>query len=122
MPHAQSALVAALVQLSDANRTVRHRFEQSNELLDNALSMVSEGMSPTEALRVLPILATQQAADASVAALFEARHHVRKVAVCEALRDGMSIEELATIFDVRPDLVASYAAEGSNTFLTAAGA
>jgi hypothetical protein len=75
--------------------------------------MTSEGMRASALLEELPVYAAQTAADDTMMALFEARDQLRKVVICEALEDGMTIEQLAAMFHLSPDLVSSYVAEHS---------
>ncbi len=113
MPLSPSALGSALHDLADANRAMRLRLEENEELLHKATAMTSEGMRASALLEELPVYAAQTAADDTMMALFEARDQLRKVVICEALEDGMTIEQLAAMFHLSPDLVSSYVAEHS---------
>jgi hypothetical protein len=78
--------------------------------------MTSEGVNAAIMLKNIAIYEGQVAADEAMMGLFEARDRVRKIVVCDALENGMTIEELAIMFHLAPDLISSYAAEGSNKF------
>lgn len=78
--------------------------------------MTSEGMRASVLLKELPVYEAQIAVDDTMMALFEARDQLRKVVICEALEDGMTIEQLASMFHLSPNLVSSYVAEYANLF------
>lgn len=116
MPQSRSSLRSALVQLSDSNRALRLRLEENENLISRALAMLGENVTVSAVLHELPVYAAEIAADEVMMALFEARDRVRKVVICEALDDGMSVEQLAAMFHRTPDLISSYVAELSNRF------
>jgi hypothetical protein len=116
VPQSRSSLRSALVQLSDCNRALRLRLEENENLISRALAMLSENVTVSAVLQELPVYAAEIAADEAMMALFEARDRVRKVVICEALDDGMSVEQLAAMFHRAPDLISSYVAERSNRF------
>jgi hypothetical protein len=78
--------------------------------------MMSENLSTSAVLEEIPVYAAEIAADAAMMNLFEARDRVRKVVICDALEDGMTVEQLAAMFHRAPDLISSYVAERSNRF------
>jgi hypothetical protein len=117
MAPSHSTLIAALHRLSESNRALRLRLEENEDLIRQALTMLSEGATAVDGLEKISIYDAQQAADAAMTRLFDARHQLRKVVVCDAVEGGMSVEQLATMFHVRPDLISSYVAEGANRFL-----
>jgi hypothetical protein len=65
-------------------------------------------------LRKLPIRSAESTANEAANELFRARLNLRKVTVCAALDDGMSVEELAHMFGVTPDMVMTISLEQSN--------
>lgn len=121
VPQFRSALASALAQLADANRALRLRLEENESLIRRAVALTSEGVSTSAVLEEIPVHAAQVAADEAMMVLFDARDRVRKVVICEGLEDGMTIEQLAAMFHVSPDLISSYVAERSNKFSPARG-
>lgn len=116
MPSSRSTLGSALLHLSDSNRAMRVSLEENEKLLRRAMAMTSEGMRAAAMLKELPVHAAQRAVDEAMMTLFEARDQLRKVVICEALEDGMTIEQLAAMFELSPGLVSAYVAEHSNWF------
>ena len=80
--------------------------------------MTKEGAGASALLREIPAYAAQMAADEAMIALFEARDRTRKVVICEGLEDGMTVEQLATMFHLSPDVISAYVAQ-SNWFAPA---
>ncbi len=116
MPQPHSALGSALAHLCESNRALRRCLEQNEGVLLEAHAMTSGGVNASAILKEIPFHAAQTTADEAMMALFEARDRVRKIVVCEALEDGMTVEQLATMFHLSPDLISAYVAEGSNKF------
>jgi hypothetical protein len=116
VPQVRSALASALAQLCDSNRAVRFRLEENEGLIRRAMEMTSENAGAAAVLAEIPVHAAQKAADEAMMDLFDARDHVRKVIICEGLEDGLTVEQLATMFHLSPDLISSYVAERSNKF------
>ena len=116
VPQLRSALASALVQLSDSNRALRLRLEENENLIRRALVMTSESVGASAVVEEIQVYAAQMAVDEAMVALFDARDRVRKVVICEGIEDGMTVEQLAVMFHVSPDLISSYVAERSNKF------
>jgi hypothetical protein len=116
MPFSQSALSSGLLDVADANRAMRLRLEENEKLLRRAMALTSEGVRASGVLKELPIHEAQKAVDEAMMALFEARDQLRKAVICEALEDGMTVEQLAAMFELSPDLVSAYVVEHSNFF------
>ena len=83
--------------------------------------MTNEGVSASAVLEEIPVYEAQKAADEAMMVLFDARDRVRKIVICEGLEDGMTFEQLASMFHLSPDLISSYVAERSNKFSPASG-
>lgn len=81
--------------------------------------MTDEGTGASVLLGAIPAYAAQMAADEAMIALFEARDQIRKVVICEGLEDGMTVEQLAAMFHLSPDVICAYVAERSNWFAPA---
>ncbi len=112
----RSALTTALLRLEESNRAMRLQLGENEKLLQRAMAMTSEGMRASVLLDELPVYDAQMAVDDAMMVLFEARDQLRKVVICEALEDGMTIEQLAAMFHLSPNLVSSYVAEHANLF------
>jgi hypothetical protein len=78
--------------------------------------MTNESVNSSAMLEEIPIYVSQVAADNAMMVLFDARDRVRKVVICEGLEDGMTVEQLAAMFHLSPDVISSYVAERSNKF------
>ncbi len=78
--------------------------------------MTDEGVSVPAMLDELPVYEGQKASDEAMMALYEARDRIRKVIICEGLEAGLTVEQLAAMFHLSPDLISSYLAERSNWF------
>lgn len=112
----QSALASALLDLSDSNRALRLCLEENEKIIRRALEMTDEGVSVPAMLDELPVYEGQKASDEAMMALYEARDRIRKVIICEGLEAGLTVEQLAAMFHLSPDLISSYLAERSNWF------
>jgi K+-transporting ATPase c subunit len=55
----QSALTSALANLSDSNRALRLRLEDNENLIRNALAMLSENVSASAVLEEIPVHAAE---------------------------------------------------------------
>lgn len=119
VPQFRSPLTSALLHLSDSIRALRLRLEENEGLVGRALAMTNEGAGASVVLGEIPAYAAQMAADEAMIALFEARDQVRKVVISAGLEDGMTVEQLATMFHLSPDVISAYVAERSNWFAPA---
>ena len=108
-----SPVIEALRHLSESNRAMRDRLQENGELIERALDMLAEGATTADGLRAISFYEAQQAADSAMTELFDARHQLRQLLICEAIDDGMSFEQLASMFRIRPELIGSYRAEGA---------
>jgi hypothetical protein len=112
MNRSDSPVIEALRHLSECNRAMRDRLQENCELIQRAMDMLAAGASTAEGLRTISVYDAQQAADSAMTELFDARHQLRQVLIFEAIDDGMSFEQLASMFRIRPELIGSYRAEG----------
>ena len=112
----QSALASALRDLSVSNRALRRCLEENEKIIRRALEMTDEGVSVPAMLDELPVYEGQKPSDEAMMALYEARDRIRKVTICEGLEAGLTVEQLAAMFHLSPDLISSYVAERSNWF------
>jgi hypothetical protein len=108
-----SPVIEALRQLAESNRAMSDRLQENSELIERGLDMLADGATTADALRAIFVFEAQQAADAAMTELFDARHRLRQLLICEAIDDGMSFEQLASMFRIRPELIGSYRAEGA---------
>ena len=106
-----SPVIEALRQLAESNRAMSDRLQENSELIERGLDMLADGATTADALRAIFVFEAQQAADAAMTELFDARHRLRQLLICEAIDDGMSFEQLASMFHIRPELIGSYRAE-----------
>lgn len=114
MPISNPRLEEALARVSNANVALRLSLQENHDLLKEAVTLLEIGQPLTEMLRKLPVRSSETAANEAANELFRARLNLRKVTVCAALEDGMSVEELAHMFDVTPDMVMTFSLEQSN--------
>ena len=111
MNRSDSPVIEALRHLSECNRAMRDRLQENGELIQRGLDLLAEGATTADALRAFSVYEAQQTADAAMTELFDARHRLRQLLICEAIDDGMSFEQLASMFHIRPELIGSYRAE-----------
>ena len=111
MTRIPSALEDALAELIAANDAARARLEASKAMLLEATDMLHSGTSVPDTIRILAVHDFEVAAIASMNELMSARRKLRRIVVGAAVEAGMPLEELASMFEVRPDLLASYVAE-----------
>jgi|GEM_PF-4342235 len=104
-----AALHGALVRVAAANAVLRQRLEENDGLVGRAISLIESGAVLREILDELPIHQSTLAADDALVSLVDARDHLRKVIVHQALASGMRVTELAAKFEVPGELVESFA-------------
>jgi fructose-1,6-bisphosphatase len=119
VPQLHCALPSALAELLDSNRALRLCLEENEKLILKAQAMTDRGVNASTVLQEIEVYKAQVAADETMVALFDARDRVRKVVICEGLEDGMTVEQLAAMFHLSPDLISAYVAERSNKFSSA---
>jgi hypothetical protein len=101
----------ALNRVQVANVALRTQLEENDRLASKAQGLLTGGTSVSDTLSGLPVSISQDAADVAMTNLLAARQHLRKAVIHAASSEGMTIEELALHFNVRPDLVATYLAD-----------
>jgi hypothetical protein len=104
-------LAEAIAALGEANAALTERLAESRALMDRAEEMFAAGTSVPEALGQLPVRAHEEATDGAIRALLTTRSRLKRVLARDAVDAGMPIEEIASVLEARPDLIATYLAE-----------
>ena len=94
-----------------ANRDLRSELEHYEVMLLDGAQKVHAGASVREALTSVGPLSARRAAEGAIAALFEARHRLRRAVVYATLREGMTIDAIAATLEVSAHTVCAIAAE-----------
>lgn len=104
-------LVAALVELAEANHQLRLILKENEQFITDGIAFLEQDTPISEILDRIPVMTGQANSDEAFAKLFNARQKMRRLLVGAALDEGIPVETLASLLGVRPDLVQSYAAE-----------
>jgi hypothetical protein len=102
-------LLTAIAYLRNANGHLRANLEVNDQVLAEAELRLKQGQSITATLRLLPSLSDRIAAEHAVSELYGARHNLRRAVVAAALKDGMSVGELANRVELTPEQVQTIA-------------
>jgi ribosome-binding protein aMBF1 (putative translation factor) len=102
-------VLTAIAYLKNANRHLRVNLETNEQILAEAELRLKQGSSVTSTLRLLPSLSDRQAAELAVTELYNARHNMRRAVVAAALKEGMSVGELANRIELTPEQVQTIA-------------
>ncbi len=104
-------LGGALEAVLSANRDLRCELEHYECMLLDGAQKVDAGASVCEALVMVPPLSARRSTEAAIAALYEARHRLRRAVVYATLREGMTIDAIASTLEVSAHMVCAIAAE-----------
>jgi hypothetical protein len=102
-------ILTAIAYLRNANGHLRANLEVNDQVLAEAELRLKQGQSITATLRLLPSLSDRMAAENAVSELYGARHNMRRAVVAAALKDGMSVGELANRVELTPEQVQTIA-------------
>jgi len=111
VPDRLSTITEALARVATANLALRRCLEENQTLLDEAADLLDSGTGLAVVLLRLPVLELESASNDAVTELFHARKYLRKVVVRAAVDDGMPVQQLATLLEISPSLIASYVLE-----------
>jgi hypothetical protein len=112
---AREEVCAAIAALVQANLEVRVQFEENERLLRESLVRIELGASIEAILRALPAQEERTANIEAVRIYYEHRHVLRKGTIRAALDEGMPIAELAALYAVPHEVIASCAAIGEGS-------
>ena len=104
-------VLSAIAYLRNANRHLRVNLETNEQILAEAELRLKQGQGVASTLRILPSLSDRRAAEHAVSELYGARHTMRRAVVAAALREGMSVGELANRVELTPEQVQTIASD-----------
>ena len=110
MRDARLHIVTAINNLIDANLVARTQLEDNERLLRQSIERVESGVSIGEILRSLPTVEERAANREAVQTFYAKRAELRDVIIKAALDEGMTVSELAAVFGIPHDVIASQAA------------
>jgi hypothetical protein len=107
---ARDEVVVAIRGLIDANLETRCQLAENECLLRESLRRMHAGEAIVSILRSLPTERERAANIETVRNYYERRHHLRRATVRAALDEGITIADLADLYAVPVELIASCAA------------
>ena len=103
-------VMRAITDLIDANLVARAQLEENERLLRLSISQIEEGTAIGEILRSLPTVEERSDNTTAVQSFYARRIDLRTAIIRAALDEGMTVSELAAVFGIPHEVIASHVA------------
>lgn len=113
MGDARLEVTAAVKELIQANLTAREQLEENERLLRSALASIEGGASIETTLRAMPTIEERAANSEAVRSFYERRIDLRTATIKAALDEGMTVTDLAAVFGIPYEVIASHVARSA---------
>ena len=110
-PNLEFELERATLAVQEANRELRQHLDDYDVVIQENLEKYRSGMRIRDVVRTMPPADATVGAEVEVIDVFEARRGLRRTLVAALLADGMSVNEIASIFKVPIESVCDFATE-----------
>ena len=104
----------AIHQLIEANLVARAQLEDNERLLRRSMAQLEAGVTIGDTLRSLPTVEERAANTEAVRTFYARRSDLRTAIVKAALDEGMSVTDLAAVFGIPHDVIASHVAKAAS--------
>ena len=113
MGDARLEVITAIKELIRANLSAREQLEENERLLRSALACIEEGTSIETTLRAMPTIEERAANSEAVRSFYERRIDLRTATIKAALDEGMTVTDLAAVFGIPYEVIASHVARSA---------
>lgn len=103
-------VIEAITNLIEANLVARAQLEENERLLRFSIARIEQGASVGETLRTLPTVEERSANTAAVQSFYARRIDLRTAIIRAALDEGMTVSDLAAVFGIPHEVIASHVA------------
>ena len=110
MGDSRREVMQAITDLIEANLVARAQLEENERLLRLSISRIEEGASIGETLRSLPTVEERSANTTAVRSFYARRSDLRTAIIRAALDEGMTVSDLAAVFGIPHEVIASHVA------------
>ena len=113
MGDARLEVITAIKALIQANLSARGQLEENERLLRSALAGIEGGASIEATLRALPTIEERATNTEVVRSFYERRIDLRTATIKAALDEGMTVADLAAVFGIPHEVIASHVARSA---------